>query len=113
MLMVFLQNFFLSGIIIGLASILIEQVHAESTGFIYGAFPIGFLYLLILCQYKNKNATAFSLTTTFGAIMFIICSFLSYLLLKYTSIDIIWISTFIIILYCLFIYVTRNYKITT
>ena len=49
----FLFDFILGGLIIALSSIFIRKNNTEFGGFIYGALPIGFIYLYVLTYYKS------------------------------------------------------------
>lgn len=55
LLSVFLKNFFISGIVIGLYSIIMEISSPEFVGFIHGALPITFTYLIFLTYIKHKE----------------------------------------------------------
>ena len=55
LLSVFLKNFFIAGIVIGLYSIIMEISSPEFVGFIHGALPITFTYLIFLTYIKHKE----------------------------------------------------------
>lgn len=55
LLSVFLKNFFIAGIVIGLYSLLMEIFSPEFVGFVHGALPITFTYLVFLTYIKYKG----------------------------------------------------------
>jgi len=55
LLSVFVKNFFIAGIVIGLYSIIMEISSPEFVGFIHGALPITFTYLIFLTYIKHKE----------------------------------------------------------
>ena len=63
----FLKNFLIAGTLIGLYSIIMELYSPELVGFIHGALPITFTYLIILTyiQHKHrlKNTVYFSMVS--------------------------------------------------
>jgi len=51
----FLKNFFIAGFTIGLYSIIMEFYSPQVVGFIHGALPITFTYLVFLTWVKHRN----------------------------------------------------------
>ena len=51
----FLKNFLIAGTTIGLYSIIMEFYSPQAVGFIHGALPITFTYLVFLTYYKHRK----------------------------------------------------------
>ena len=105
---VFFKNFLISGLIIGIASVLIEYCDSGLAGFIYGSMPIGFIYLLYLTQSTKKNGIHLSYNAAIGGLLFAMYTMISYLLLKYTNFHLLANISLVIILYILLIYIVKK-----
>ncbi len=81
----FIKHTIFSGIFIGFIMVLLEFNFFKLSGFIYGALPIGFLYIIINYYFKNiqennkiniiTNITYF---TIIGGFIFILIMFIYY-----------------------------------
>ena len=105
---VFFKNFLISGVIVGLASVLIEYCDSGLAGFMYGSLPIGFIYLLYLSQSTKENGIHLSYNAAIGGLIFALYAIVSYLILKYTTLAIMVNILLIIILYISLIYTVKK-----
>lgn len=88
----FIKHTFISGIFIGLIMILLEFKFFKLSGFVYGALPIGFIYIIINYYFKNikyndkinilTNLTYF---TILGGFIFLLIMFIYYYTLLYSN----------------------------
>lgn len=104
----FFKHFVLSGLIVGVSAILIEQNKHELSGFLYGGLPIGFLYLLFVANMNRDKIINFSKETYIGGIFFLLYTFIIYLLFKYTKISIIWCIIITTILFIISVFFTKK-----
>lgn len=91
-LLTFLKNAILGGIFVGLIMVIMEMKFYKLGGFIYGALPFTFIYVMIMyffynCSYKEKvnRLLDFSNYTIVGAFLFIVILSIYYFTLKYTK----------------------------
>jgi hypothetical protein len=104
----FLKHFVLSGLIVGVSGLLIENNKHGLSGFLYGGLPIGFLYLLFIAKMNRENTIEFSKETYIGGIFFLFYTFFIYLLFRYTKISIIWCVIITTILFIILIYLIKK-----
>jgi hypothetical protein len=84
----FLKHFVLSGSIVALSAVLVEQNEHKLSGFLYGGLPVGFLYLLIVANQSREKIIEFSKATYIGGIYFLFYTFLIYLLFYKTDLSV-------------------------
>ena len=91
-LLTFLKNAILGGIFVGLIMVIMEMKFYKLGGFVYGALPFTFIYIMLMyffynCSYndKVKRLMEFSNFTIVGAFLFIVIISIYYFTLKYTK----------------------------
>ena len=109
----FLGNFIAGGLLVGISAVAVKFVSGGLGGFLYGALPLGFIYLYIFTYLTfskdiDKNAITESLNladgTIYGAFIWILYIFIVLLLTKYTNLPkkeygYIWIVLITVIIY--------------
>lgn len=111
-LSVFLKNFLLSGLIIGIAAVMIEYYDTGLTGLLYGSLPIGFIYLLILSQSTTQDGISLSYNAFIGGLIFAFYTFAAYLLIKYASFPLPLTILFVILLYVILLYTVKKLNLS-
>jgi len=88
----FLKNALLSGIFVGFTMMLLEYKFVKLSGFVYGAIPFGFLYILIVYFFKNIDRSQkvhdllhFTSYSIVGGVMFLVIMGAYHYALKFTS----------------------------
>jgi hypothetical protein len=102
----FIKHTIFSGIFIGIIMVLLEFNFFKLSGFIYGALPIGFIYIILNYYFKNINdsikidiITNLTYFTILGGFIFLLIMFIFYYTLLYSNNLII--SKFTLILACI------------
>lgn len=98
----FMSDFILGGLIIAISSMFIRNSKSELGGFIYGALPIGFVYLYLLTYYKHglKETKNISRSVLIATIFFTIYIISVYCLNDYGIICSLVVSFVIFIILC-------------
>ena len=104
----FVKDFILSGLVVSVSAVLIKDERHELSGLLYGALPIGFLYLLFVANMNRQTVIAFARETYVGGIFFLLYTFLTYLLFRYTDLSIVSIVLIATILFVVGMYLTRK-----
>lgn len=105
----FFKHTIIFSMIIGISAVLIQNKKDGLSGFLYGALPIGFIYLLFVDNMGRHRHIEFSKETYIGGIYFVFYTFAVYIMCKYTNIHIIWCILSTMILFTLFVYLTKGY----
>ena len=80
---IFFQNFLISGIVIGIFSVLMELISVEFVGFLHGALPLTFTYLVFMTYYTYpKKINNFTLLTGLSGFLWVFFLLFLYFLLK-------------------------------
>jgi hypothetical protein len=88
----FIKHTIFSGIFIGIIMVLLEFNFFKLSGFIYGALPIGFIYIILNYYFKNIHEsnkiniiTNLTYFTILGGFIFILIMFIYYYTLIYSN----------------------------
>ena len=111
-LKIFIKNFLIAGITLGLYSVIIELTSPEFVGFIHGALPITFTYLIFLVYFTNRERiTNMAFFSGISGLLWVGFVLLLYLLLK-NGIDLplSYTITFIIFITACYIFWKINKK---
>ena len=109
---IFVKNFLISGIMIGIFSVIMELMSVEFVGFLHGALPLTFTYLIFMTYYTYpKSVNNFTLVTALSGFLWIGFLFLVYFLLKSNiklhTTYIISLIIFIIACYIFYLYLKK------
>ena len=120
-----IKHTFIYAFFVGLWAVLIENDQHKLSGFLYGALPLGFIYLLFIDNFAEGNHQSssgrtkrieFAHQTWIGGFFFIIFTYLVYYLLKNTDLHIVVILILSIIIFYFSIYIfdyfTKHFKNT-
>jgi hypothetical protein len=113
-----IKHTFIYAFFVGLWAVLIENDKHKLSGFLYGALPLGFIYLLFIDNFSNDRIKRieFAHQTWIGGFFFIIFTYLVYFMLKNTTLNILVILLLSVILFYFSIYIfdyyTKHFKNT-
>lgn len=80
---IFIKNFIISGVVIGIFSVLMELISVEFVGFLHGALPLTFTYLVFMTYYTYpKKVNNFTLLTGLSGFLWVFFLLFLYFLLK-------------------------------
>ncbi len=105
----FFKHTIIFSVLVGVSAVLIEKKRDGLSGFLYGALPIGFIYLLFVDNMSRHRHIEFSKETYIGGIYFVVYTFAVYLMCKYTNVHIVWCIFSTFILFGLLVYITKSY----
>jgi len=108
----FIKNFLIAGITLGFYSVIIEFTSPEFVGFIHGALPITFTYLIFLVYFTNRERiTNMAFFSGISGLLWVGFVLILYLLLK-NGIDLplSYTITFIIFIIACYIFWKINKK---
>lgn len=93
-------------ILVGIASVMIELGQHKLSGFLYGALPLGFLYMLYVSENNRTKRLELSYQTWIGGIFFFIYIFIVWWLLKVTKLELLPILAITSVLFvgCVYLY---------
>lgn len=108
----FIKNFLIAGITLGLYSVIIELTSPEFVGFIHGALPITFTYLIFLVYFtQREKITNMALFSGISGLLWVGFVLLLYLLLKNgVDLPLSYTITFIIFIIACYIFWKINKK---